>query len=249
MPKPDWPALVSKGQLKAIQGSLWRIVESQSQIATLELVDSLEEQAVLENLIEASKPALPANTEPLHYLLATPFRYPPLKWGSRFGSRFEASLFYGALQIKTVLAEAAYYRFLFWQGMQIPPPSKHLVTQHEIFSVAYRCQPGLKLQNKPFKKWASNISNPSSYEHSHKLGNTMRTYGIAGFEFRSARCPDQGTNVALYSASALVDKAPVKTQRWICETGDKKVSFSGENVLHSFSLEQFLLDGYLPQPT
>ena len=58
-----------------------------------------------------------------HYLLATPFRYPPLPYGSRFGSRFEPSLFYGARSASTALAESAYYRFVFWSGMATPPPA------------------------------------------------------------------------------------------------------------------------------
>lgn len=246
--KPIWPALVSKASQKIIQGTLWRIVESQSQIATLELVDSLEEQAVLEALIEASKPRLPVDAVDLHYLLATPFRYPPLKWGSRFGSRFEPSLFYGSHQIKTVLAESAYYRFLFWQGMQIPPPAKHLLTQHEVFSAGYRCQPGLKLQKAPFSKWQDEITHASNYEHSKALGKIMREQNIEGFEFKSARCPDQGVNVALYYPTTLVDKTPINTQRWVCETTYNKVSFSGEGRLLSYPLAQFLSDGRLPQP-
>ena len=44
----------------------------------MRLVDSLEEQAVLESILEQSKPALAAEgTQALHYLLATPFRYRP----------------------------------------------------------------------------------------------------------------------------------------------------------------------------
>lgn len=57
------------------------MVESQEQVATLQLVDTLEEQALLEELLESSKPPVPADAEPLHYLLKTPFRYPPLRWG------------------------------------------------------------------------------------------------------------------------------------------------------------------------
>ena len=59
-------------------GRLLRLVESQEQVATNSLVRTLAEQALLEDLIEASKPPLPATGHGLHYLLATPFRYPPL---------------------------------------------------------------------------------------------------------------------------------------------------------------------------
>jgi hypothetical protein len=76
------------------------MVESQQQIATSSLVDDLAEQALLEELIERSKPPLRSGTERLHYLLATPFRYPPLRHGSRFGGRFEPSLLYGAAWLR-----------------------------------------------------------------------------------------------------------------------------------------------------
>lgn len=249
MSQPDWAALIPKAIQTPLQGTLWRIVESQSQIATLELVDTLEEQAVLEALLERSKPALPADTLPLHYLLATPFRYPPLKWGSRFGARFEPSLFYGSHKISTVLAEAAYYRFLFWQGMESPPPANRLLTQHEVFSVRYRCQPGLKLQEPPFTKWQDKIAHPAHYEHSKALGEIMRAQAIEGFEFKSARCPEGGTNVALYYARTLRDKTPANTQRWLCETTDNTVNFRGEKQLIRYALTQFLVNEHLPRPS
>ncbi|MCC3263614.1 RES family NAD+ phosphorylase, partial [Paenibacillus polymyxa] len=83
---------------------------------------------LLEELIETSKPQLPPSTETLHYLLKTPFRYPPLRWGSRFGRRHEPSLFYAALRLETAMAEAAYYRFVLWEGMASPPPSGRILS-------------------------------------------------------------------------------------------------------------------------
>ena len=44
---------------------------------TMRLADSLDEQATLEAILEASKPPLPPEVGALHYLLATPFRYRP----------------------------------------------------------------------------------------------------------------------------------------------------------------------------
>lgn len=43
-----------------------QVVESQAQVATLQLVDNLAEQAVLEDLLESSKPPLPKASEALH---------------------------------------------------------------------------------------------------------------------------------------------------------------------------------------
>ena len=112
-----WRQCKGERHIRPLQGRLVRLVESQEQVATLQLVDTLEEQALLEELLESSKPPVPADAEPLHYLLKTPFRYPPLRWGSRFGRRHEPSLFYAALKLETAMAESAYYRrawFMCW---------------------------------------------------------------------------------------------------------------------------------------
>lgn len=76
-----WRQCKGERHIRPLQGRLVRLVESQEQVATLQLVDTLEEQALLEELLESGKPPVPADAEPLHYLLKTPFRYPPLRWG------------------------------------------------------------------------------------------------------------------------------------------------------------------------
>ena len=56
------------------------------------LVDDLDQLVRPETLVEASKPPAPDAQQPdtpRHLLLVTPFRYPPLRHGSRFGSRQE----------------------------------------------------------------------------------------------------------------------------------------------------------------
>ena len=73
---------------------LWRAVEAQHKIATMVLVDTLDEQALLESLLDQSKPPLPEPLRRLHWLLFTPFRYPPLPTGSRFRGPAEAGVFY-----------------------------------------------------------------------------------------------------------------------------------------------------------
>ncbi len=81
----------------------------------------------------------------MHYLLTTPFRYPPLKHGSRFANKQGPSLFYGSESIQTTLSESAYYRFLFWSGMVEPPSSANLTTEHTVFSANYSALSGLDL--------------------------------------------------------------------------------------------------------
>ena len=107
-----------KRNLRPYEGRPWRVVEAQHRNGTRRLVDSDEEQGVLEALIDRVKPPAPAGPEfrGLHYLLFTPFRHPPLPHGSRFGTRAEPSLFYASEVRETALAETAYYRLLFLEG-------------------------------------------------------------------------------------------------------------------------------------
>ena len=198
-----WQLCDGERQVRPLRGKLLRMVESQAQVATLQLVDNLAEQALLEELLESSKPPLPEAAEPLHYLLKTPFRYPPLRWGSRFGTVHEPSLFYAAMRVETAMAEAAYYRFVLWSGMVTAPPSGRILSEHSTFEARYRVERGIQLQQPPFDRHGALLAHPSDYRVSQRLGAVMRAVGIEAFEYRSARCPDAGSNVALYVPAAF----------------------------------------------
>lgn len=244
-----WAEAGAAAPVVPLEGDLVRLVESQEQVATNRLVDTLEEQALLESLLEAAKPPLPKAAAGLHYLLATPFRYPPLRHGSRFGGRFEPSLFYGALTTSTVLAESAYYRLVFWHGMAVAPPST-LTTQHTLFGARWQCSRGLRLHMERFERWRDVLVDPADYRATQEFGSAMRAAGIEAFEYLSARDPARGVNVALFTPASLASRRPTFTQAWLAETGASGVRFYGpeEHVLQRFSLEQFLVDGRLPTP-
>ena len=244
----DWAACLAATPRVTLTGTLLRLVESQAQVATNQLVSSLERQAVLEDLLEATKPRLRAGTEHLHYLLATPFRYPPLKHGSRFGTRSAPSLFYGALRTSTVLAEAAYYRFLFWYGMVTPPTAK-LNTQHTLFGAAYQTDQGVQLQAPPLAAYQAQLCSPSDYSASQALGIVMRDAGIAAFEFTSARDPERGINVALFTPLPLIRPTPVIQAAWLAELSAERVSFyaTHNREHHAFALDAFRVAGRLPK--
>ena len=232
-----------------LAGSLYRIVESQEEVATRSLVSTLEEQAVLEGLLERNKPAMPAGAIPLHYLLSTPFRYPPLRHGSRFGHRHEPSLFYGSLSVPTVLAESAFYRLVFWDGMAVPP-AKPLTTQHTIFAARYGSERGIRLQSPPFDRFRRELTDRSRYTSTQALGHAMRDAGVEVFEFVSARDPEQGLNVALFTPDALVSRRPDLTQAWLAETSAGGVSFycreNGE--MRGYDRATFAVEGLVPLP-
>ncbi|MGM0594275.1 MAG: RES family NAD+ phosphorylase [Pseudomonadota bacterium] len=244
-----WKTCGLEAAIQPIGGELYRLVESQEQVATMELVDNLEDQGLLEEMLDAAKPPPPAGSEHLHYLLYTPFRYPPLKYGSRYGARHEPSLFYGGLMPATVMAEAAYYRFVFWQGMHTSPISP-IRSQHTLFSAEYATKCGIKLQEGACTSHRETLTDPSDYRVTQELGSAMREAEIGAFEFPSARCPDMGTNVALFTPSVFVADKPKEMQSWLCETDSETVIFSQAHsrTLYRFSIETFLVEGKLPWP-
>ena len=99
--QPRW--LQQETRLLRLQ-RVWRGVESQYASATIQLVDSLAEHDLLEQLIEGSEPALPADRGPRkHFLLLAPFRYTP-RHDSRFRPAGHRGLWYGARAVRTVMA-------------------------------------------------------------------------------------------------------------------------------------------------
>ncbi len=70
--KDDWIGRT----VHAATSVFWRAVEAQHRVATLRLVDTLDEQALLAEILEASKPRLPPAYRALHHLLSTPFCCP-----------------------------------------------------------------------------------------------------------------------------------------------------------------------------
>lgn len=246
-----WALCHGADHIKPVRGQMSRVVESQEQVATLQLVDNLAEQALLEELIENTKPPLPPETEHLHYLLRTPFRYPPLRWGSRFGSRQEPSLFYGAGRLDTALAETAYYRFVLWSGMQQPPPSGRILSKHSSFEVRYQSERGVRLQMPPFATHRALLTDPRDYRATQRLGTAMRAADVQAFQYSSARCPEGRYNVALFGPQALAAQQPTNMFGWLCETTAEYVAFKqaqGPDVPREFRWQNFAQDGVLPLP-
>ena len=245
-----WTSCEGPKQIKTLSGQLFRLVESQQQVATLSYVDTLAEQAVLEQLLENVKPALPADTESLHYLLKSPFRYPPLHWGSRFGSVFEPGIFYGACSVTTTLAESAYYRFIFWYSIEAAAPKASLRSQHSLLSVGYRSAKAVELHQPPFQAYSAELTAKNSYQHCQQLGTAMRSAGVELFAYQSARDPNLGICVGLFSPKAFTSTKPDHTSPWLCELRADLVVFKqqGEAELYEYPLELFLLNGQLPWP-
>lgn len=243
-----WTQSAGSSEVRPLALEAWRVVEAQHLIATRKLVDSDAEQAVLEELLEAQKPAAP-DTQ-LHYLLFTPFRYPPLARGSRFGGRWERGLWYGSEEQRSAFAEVAYYRLLFLEGSRA---DLGLVEADlTAFRTPVKTKRGVDLTRAPFDRWRDSLASPTSYAATQPLGTAMRASGIETFRYRSARDIEGGINIGVFTPRAFAARRPRDLQTWHASATRDSVEISRRDYFvregHRFPREQFLVRGTLPRP-
>lgn len=241
-----------KASIEPLKGQGFRVAESQEQVATTDIVDSAAEQSRLEELLEENKPPYRDSVEHLHYLLKTPFRYPPLDYGSRFGRPFEKSLFYGATNTETALVETAFYRFVFIHDTQVPFP-KFLKSQHIIFEVSVNTGSGLKLQSPDWRDVRDQLVSPMDYQFTQAIGTEMREAGVEAFQFISARAVSAGINWGLFSPNAFYKHSPSNFRPMIVVTTKEKVSIvvtesDGSSTAIEFPVTHFMVSGRIPRP-
>ncbi len=227
-----------------------RIVEAQEINATYQLVDSIDEHEILEQLIESSKPKIPYDMRGYHYLLSTPFRYPPLNYGSRFGSVHEPSLLYGSISESTCIAECAFYRLNFFHSMVQPPTV--IKAQHTLFTAGFRSSAVIDLSSLAFSKYNSQITNKTDYTFTQNLGSFLRDNGFNCLLYPSARDPDLGINVGLFNPEPLKDKKPISIAEWYSQVTRERVQFKSirNNRSYHYDISIFADDnGRLPVPS
>ena len=181
----------------------------------MKLVDTLAEQALLEDLIESSKPRVPIECQHLHYLLSTPFRYGALyPHGSRFRrAGLTSGVFYASLKVETAMCEMAFHRLLFFaESPETPWPAN--AGEHTAFSVRFRVGAGLDLTESPFDEGTERWTHPTDYSACQELADTARDAGVHALRYRSARDPSGGTNVALLACAAFRTREPLERQMW-----------------------------------
>lgn len=196
----------------------WRGVEAQHIVATLKLVDDLDEQDLLEQLLETSKPPLPKETPPeQHYLLTTPFRYRS-PHASRFRRAHEPGLWYGAMELSTACIEVAYWRWRFLidsDGLR----EHELVTEHTFFQAVVELRRHLNLTRLPWSTQSARWQQSRDYSACHALAAAARTRGLEGILYASARVPGPpgGRCLAVFTPAVLTLPQPVPQQTWVCK--------------------------------
>lgn len=243
-----WTQCAGDSRLTALRVDAWRVVEAQHQVSTRKLVDTAAEQSLLEELIDGVKPPDPTRGA-LHYLLSTPFRYPPLHHGSRFGARHQPSLWYGSETLDTALAEVAYYRFVFLEGTSAPFDT--LTTTLTAFRARASSERAVDLVAAPFDAHRDSIASPTSYGAAQELGDAMRVAGVELFRYPSARAVD-GVNIGALSPAVFRRARPRAFETWHCVASRARVELSKRDYFArgsvAFAREQFLAGGVLPTP-
>lgn len=193
-----WTPIAVGSETRETELEIWRVVEAQHVIATRSLVDTLDEQLLLEQIIDEVKPPMPEEARELHYLLATPFRYlSPI--GTRFRGPFDPGIFYGAEEIRTSCAELGYWRWRFlMESPQLP-----FIDWKLQFLFAVQVRTGMvDLRLPPFDRdratWKAN-----TYDATQEFARHCRAAGVGGIRYESARDPDAGGCAAILTPQAF----------------------------------------------
>ena len=192
-------------ELVPMQVEALRSVEKQSRIATAAWTDNSDEQLRLEELIEDSKPPMDAEVERLDWLLRPAFRYPPLPYGSRFGTADLRGILYLSLSPLALAAETDYYAHVFMSGIA-EPTDEELNVERSVIGVQCNLDRCADVRTLPAGGQEELLS-VVSWDASQQFGASIRTSGGQAICYPSARLPspsrDEHLNLAVFDPSAV----------------------------------------------
>ena len=218
MSSSTWTPAALRSEARPFRGSAWRLVEAQHKVSTLKLVDSLEEQALLEDILEETKPPVPPECRHLDYLLSTPFRYGSYPYGSRFRRAGRTpGVWYGAETPATAVAEMVFYRFLFFAeapSLSWPDaPAEYTGFSADLGGLA------LDLTAPPLSGDRDAWTDPVDYTACQAFADSAREAGAEIIRYTSVRDRDARANLAVLTCAAFSKPEPVKRQTWRIRLG------------------------------
>jgi hypothetical protein len=219
-------------------GRCWRAVEAQHRVSTMKLTDNAAEQALLEEALEATKPALPPECRHLSYLLATPFRYgAPYPKGSRFRrAGLTPGVFYASAHPETAIAELAFHRLLFFADSPATPFPRN-PGEYTVFAADYVAKRTLDLTRAPLDKERTKWMHTHDYTACQALADQARAADIETILYSSVRDPQHRLNIALLTCGAFAKRKETARQSWrlhfsahgvraICEAPEQTLDFA-----------------------
>ncbi len=215
-----WTPDALSSEARRYEGQGWRVVEAQHQVSTLKLVDRLDEQNILEELIEKTKPVIPEDCRHLDYLLATPFRYDTTyPQGSRF-RRAERThgVYYASERPETAIAEIVFLRLLFFaESPETPWPND--AAEYTAFAAALATDRAIDLTLPPFATDRAVWIDPIKYAPCQDLADAARLADLALIRYESIRDPDAGANLAVLVCKVFSEPRPIDRQTWRIRLG------------------------------
>ena len=237
MSSPTWTPDALSSEFRSYAGDCWRLVESQHRVSTLRLVDTLEEQELLEGIIERTKPPVPPECRHLDYLLSTPFRY-----GSVYphGSRFRLAgrtlgVYYAAEAVRTAVAEMVFYRYLFHaESPGTPWPDN--AAEYTAFSARLATGRMLDLTEPPLSADGPAWAHKTDYSACQAFADAAREAGGDLIRYHSVRDTEGGINLAVLACPVFARARPLVRQTWriligessaqaICEFPSERLEF------------------------
>ncbi|MEO8225659.1 MAG: RES family NAD+ phosphorylase [Gammaproteobacteria bacterium] len=213
MPATTWTPTALASEARAWEGSGWRAVEAQHQVASMSLVaGNLADQALLEAVLEEAKPPLAADCAGLHWLLVTPFRYRPPAPGSRFRRPDDPGVLYGAEDRQTACAESGYWRLRFWldsAGLATRPASLQLT----LFEFHGASPTALDLTRPPLAADRQLWTARDDYRATQQLAVQARAAGVGLLRYESVRNPTGHCLAVLTPAVFRAVTAPYRNEQ------------------------------------
>lgn len=219
---------------RVIELTPWRAVEAQHLASTVALVDSLEEQHELEALLESSKPPMLGSFAGLHWLLFTPFRYPPLPAGSRFRAPAHPGVLYAADEVRTACAELGYWRWRFL--MDSPDLASLSAKPQTVFRMALATS-AVDLRVPPFAQHRARWMHVHEYASCQALAGIAREANVGSIRYESVRDPSHGACVAVLLPAAFARRDPVESQTWLLSVTRSRVFWHRQSATESMQFE------------
>lgn len=195
------------------RGNVWRVIEGQYRPSTARIVDTNEEQRVLEEILEDTKPPVPEPCRHLDWQFRSPFRYGSYPGPSRFRRAGRTpGVYYASEHSITALIETTWGRI---QTLRASPatPWPRAAIEHTAICADIDVRTSIDLTIEPLAS-KGNWTDPVDYTDCLDLADTARGNDIEAIRYQSVRDPQGRANVAVLTCGAFAQPAPVRQETW-----------------------------------